>query len=126
MPSGKIRWSNSLFATLSKEGGFAYGLYENGTLHPVSYNGEGSYRRISVIDGVGFHYTGDSFTLDGTGGGIQLFPSEYGASIMNLPFGGFITLGVLIAVMQYALKKAEKKKAAAEKAEADEEKKEVA
>ncbi len=66
-PSGKIRWSNSLFATLSKEGGFAYGLYEDGILHPVSYNGEGSYRRLSVIDGVGFHYAGDSFTLDGTG-----------------------------------------------------------
>jgi len=66
-PSGKLRWSNSLFATLSKEGGFAYGLYEDGILHPVSYNGEGSYRRLSVIDGVGFHYNGDSFTLEGTG-----------------------------------------------------------
>ncbi len=75
VPSGKIRWSNSLFATLSKEGGFAYGLYENGTLHPVSYNGEGSYRRISVIDGVGFHYTGDSFTLDGTGS-LQLLSDD--------------------------------------------------
>ena len=69
---------------------------------------------------------GFRFTLDGTGAGIQIFPAEYGASILSLPFGGFLTLGVLIAVMQYALKKAEKKKAAAEKAEADEEKKEVA
>ena len=51
------------------------------------------------------------FTLDGTGAGIQIFPEEFGISILNLPFGGFITLGVLIAVMQYALKKAEKKKA---------------
>ena len=39
---------------------------------------------------------------------------SYGAGILNLPFGGFITLGVLIAVMQYALKKGAKKKAAKE------------
>ena len=58
------------------------------------------------------------FTLDGTGGGIQLFPSDFGASIMNLPFGGFITLGLLIAVMQYFLKKSAKKKEAAAAAEA--------
>ena len=59
---------------------------------------------------------GFRFTLDGTGAGIQIFPSEYGAGILNLPFGGFITLGVLIAVMQYALKKGAKKKAAKEHA----------
>ena len=65
---------------------------------------------------------GFRFTLDGTGTGIQLFPSEYGAAILNLPFGGFITLGLLIALMQYALKKSAKKKEAAENAakEADE------
>ena len=57
---------------------------------------------------------GFRFTLDGTGAGIQIFPSSYGAGILNLPFGGFITLGVLIAVMQYALKKSAKKKAAQE------------
>ena len=57
---------------------------------------------------------GFRFTLDGTGAGIQIFPSSYGAGILNLPFGGFITLGVLIAVMQYALKKGAKKKAAKE------------
>jgi len=56
------------------------------------------------------------FTLDGTGAGIQLFPSEYGAGIMNLPFGGFITLGLLIAAMQYALKKSAKKREEKEKA----------
>ena len=51
------------------------------------------------------------FTLDGTGAGIQLFPAEFGAAAMNLPFGGFITLGLLIALMQYALKKSAKKQA---------------
>jgi len=53
---------------------------------------------------------GFRFTLDGTGSGVQIFPSKYGAAILNLPFGGFITLGMLIAVMQYALKKSKKKK----------------
>ena len=60
---------------------------------------------------------GFRFTLDGTGAGIQLFNSDFGASILNLPFGGFLTLGVLIAVMQYALKKSAKKKEAAKKYE---------
>ena len=64
---------------------------------------------------------GFRFTLDGTGAGIQLFPDTYGASILNLPFGGFLTLGVLIAVMQYALKKSAKKKELAEKAEEEKE-----
>ena len=50
------------------------------------------------------------------GGGIQIFPEEFGASIMNLPFGGFLTLGLLIGLMQYALKRSEKKKKEAERA----------
>ena len=60
---------------------------------------------------------GFRFTLDGTGAGVQIFNSDFGASILNLPFGGFLTLGCLIAVMQYALKKSAKKKEAAEKDE---------
>ena len=65
---------------------------------------------------------GFRITMDGTGAGIQIFPSTYGAAILNLPFGGFLTLGCLIALMQYALKKSAKKKELAEKAakEADE------
>ena len=66
---------------------------------------------------------GFRFTLDGTGAGIQIFPESYGASIMSLPFGGFLTLGFLIAAMQYALKKAEDKKNA--QSDAKEEEKEV-
>lgn len=62
---GKVQWSNSLFASASKEGGFAYGLYEDGVLHPVSYNGEGSYRRISIIEGLRFRYKNDSYSLEG-------------------------------------------------------------
>ncbi len=49
-------------------------------------------------------------TLDGTGTGIQIFPADYGATILTLPVGGFLTLGFLFAGMQYALKKSAKKK----------------
>ena len=62
---------------------------------------------------------GFRFTLDGTGGGIQIFPSEFGASILTLPFGGFLTLGVVIAAMQYFLKKSARQKKAAEEAAAE-------
>ena len=58
---------------------------------------------------------GFRLTIDGTGGGIQLFPEEFGVSIMNLPFGGFLTLGLLLAAMQYVLKKSAEKKEKAEK-----------
>ena len=68
---------------------------------------------------------GFRFTLDGTGAGIQIFPEEYGASILSLPFGGFLTLGMLMAVMQYALKKSEKKKALKAKAAEEEKGKET-
>lgn len=37
------------------------------------------------------------------GAGIQIFPSEYGALLIILPFGGFLTLGCLIAFMQWML-----------------------
>lgn len=50
--------------------------------------------------------------FDGSGSGVQLFPSEYGAMLLILPFGGFLTLGCLIALMQYCLRKADEKKAA--------------
>lgn len=50
-------------------------------------------------------------TLDGTGSGIQIFPSQFGATAMILPFGGFITLGCLIALTQYCMRKSAEKKA---------------
>ena len=64
---------------------------------------------------------GFRLTLDGSGAGIKIFSGEYGATILTMPFGGFLTLGVLIAVMQYALMKSAKKKELAAKA-AEEEK----
>ena len=41
--------------------------------------------------------------------GNQIFPSEYGALMMALPVGGFLTLGCLIALMQWAQDKAANK-----------------
>ena len=69
--------------------------------------------------------TGIFNTIDGvigTGNGIQIFPAEYGALVLTLPIGGFITLGCLIALMQYALRKSAEKKEAKEKALAAQEK----
>ena len=68
---------------------------------------------------------GFRFTLDGTGAGIQIFPESYGASILSLPFGGFLTLGFLIAAMQYALDRSAKRKARKEKKEKEKEAKEA-
>jgi len=54
---------------------------------------------------------GFRLTLDGTGGGIQIMPGQFGALAMILPFGGFLTLGILIAAVQYFMRKNEEKKA---------------
>lgn len=45
----------------------------------------------------------------GTLAGIRIFPAEYGALMMVLPVGGFLTLGALIALMQWAQNKAAKR-----------------
>ena len=37
------------------------------------------------------------------GAGIQIFPSEYGALLMIMPVGGFLTLGCFIAFIQWML-----------------------
>ncbi len=47
------------------------------------------------------------------GAGIRILPSQFPAMMMILPVGGFLTLGVLIAVVQYFLNR-EKKGGAAE------------
>ncbi|MDO4750035.1 MAG: electron transport complex subunit E [Eubacteriales bacterium] len=46
-----------------------------------------------------------------SGNGIRIFPAEYGALLMVLPVGGFLTLGCLIAATQYILNRAKEKKA---------------
>ena len=52
--------------------------------------------------------------------GIQIFPAEYGIMYMILPFGGFVTLGVLIALMQYVLAKSAAKAEAKKEQEVNE------
>lgn len=50
-------------------------------------------------------------TLDGTGAGFAVFGADFqGAMVLTMPFGGFLTLGCLIALMQYALRKSAEKK----------------
>ena len=56
----------------------------------------------------------------GTAKGIQIFPAEYGIMYMILPFGGFVTLGVLIALMQYVLAKSAAKAEAKKEQEVNE------
>ena len=62
--TGRTTVSNILQTNLSKEGGFAYRLWQDSTLHPVSYNDEGSYRRLSVIEGLKLHHHGDAVKTD--------------------------------------------------------------
>ena len=50
--------------------------------------------------------------------GMQIMPAGYTpALLLILPVGGFLCLGVLIAIMQWALAKSEKKNAEKEAAE---------
>ena len=58
--------SNIFRLGLSQEGGFAYGLYENGTQYPVSYNDEGSYKRLSVLEGIRIKHSGAKYIVEGT------------------------------------------------------------
>lgn len=51
------------------------------------------------------------------GAGIQIFPAEFGALHFILPFGGFLTLGCVIAAMQWALSRSKDKKASDNKEE---------
>lgn len=74
---GQIRWrwdralserwqiTNLLQAGISAEGGFAYGLWKDGVQHPVSYNDEGSYRRVTVLEGFKLRYQGEKVQVDG-------------------------------------------------------------
>ena len=55
-------------------------------------------------------------SFDGSAAGIRIFPEQFGATILIMPFGGFLTLASLLAAMQYALRKSAEKKEAAERA----------
>lgn len=66
---------------------------------------------LSMVDGIGM---GIGFTLTlaimgtireflgaGTFFGMQVYPSEFGAMLMTMPCGGFLTLGCIIAAVQF-------------------------
>ena len=46
----------------------------------------------------------------GAAPGLTIIPEQFGIKVLTLPVGGFLTLGALIASMQWALAKAEEKK----------------
>jgi len=46
--------------------------------------------------------------LGEAGKGIRILPEQFPAGMLTLPVGGFLVLGVLIAVMQWALSKSKK------------------
>ena len=90
----------------------------------ASKNGIGA----SAVDGIcqGIGYTVVLLILSafrellgaGTLLGIQIMPSSYvPAGMLTLPVGGFLCLGTLIAIMQWALARSEKKKAKANETE---------
>ena len=64
--NGRLFLSNSLWTSLSKEGGFAYGQLKDGILNPVSYNDEGSYSRFSLIEGLNARWYSASIIADAT------------------------------------------------------------
>lgn len=72
---GNLDLSNLFRLSLSQEGGFAYGLYEDGIQHPVSYNDEGSYRRLSLLEGVRLKRSAARYILEGTAS-LQLLADD--------------------------------------------------
>ena len=96
----------------------------------ASKNGIGASTMDGIFQGVGYtivlvimcvvreflgagKFGGGLFGGGGLGSapGIVLFPEDFALSVLTLPVGGFLTLGVLIAAMQWGLTKAKKKEA---------------
>ena len=70
-----LTMTNTMSANISKEGGFAYGMWKDGTQQPVSYNDEGSYKRLSVIEGFRLRHHGDLLVTDATAS-LQLLSDD--------------------------------------------------
>ena len=77
----------------------------------ASKNGVGAAAVDGICQGIGYTLvllvmSGIRELLgNGTLAGYQVFPAEFGALMMVLPVGGFLTLGCLIALMQWAQRK---------------------
>ena len=64
--SDRLFASHIFSASLSDEGGFAYGLHAGGADLPVSYNDEAGYRRLFALDGTRLRWRKEKMVLDGT------------------------------------------------------------
>lgn len=62
--SEKLRISNLLQMSISAEGGFAYGLYKDGVRQEADYNDEGSYKRLTLLEGFKVHRQSEKLVLD--------------------------------------------------------------
>ena len=71
----RLFMGNTLWASLSREGGFAYGRWLDGVQLPVSYNDEGSYARASIVEGLYARLRADAFTADAAAS-IQLLADD--------------------------------------------------
>ena len=71
----RLSLTNILSANISREGGFAYGLWKDDTQHPVYYNDEGSYKRVSVVEGFRMRRHGDILITDATAS-LQLLADD--------------------------------------------------
>lgn len=71
----RINVSNLFSINGSSEGAFSYGRYVDGVLLPPSYNDEGSYKRLSVMEGFKARFLGDKVILDGIAS-IQLLGDD--------------------------------------------------
>ena len=69
---GRLFVSNVVWASLSREGGFAYGQVIDGERRDVAYNDEGSYARLTAVEGFRLHWSGDAVVLDGSASLQQL------------------------------------------------------
>ena len=71
------------------------------------------YTMVTVVMSVIRELLGNgTFGAGVFGDGIRLIPAGYPALLMIRPFGGFLTLGCLIAFSQWALKKRQEKEGA--------------
>ena len=74
-PLENLQFEHLLQAGYSREGGFAYGLFDGKTVRPVNYNDEGSYRRFSLLSGSRLSYRGGSVNLEAAGS-VQLLSDD--------------------------------------------------